>query len=116
MNSAGSLLPEGFEALEPFVSFWSVAGTANRERLRGTSTEQQRQAFYLACKDLLEPGLAMLDRKPLQQLNAQEQHLMNLLLSFAHVSIAVEIQRDAEPAHAVNRQFLRITRASADIP
>jgi hypothetical protein len=115
VSGAAPLLPAGFEALEPFVSYWAVAGSANRERLRGESTEQQRQAFYQACKDLLAPGLAALDRKPLDQLDAAEQRLMNLLLSFAHVSIAVEIQRDAEAAHAENRRFLRITRTSADI-
>jgi hypothetical protein len=114
MTAAGALLPAGFEALEPHVPYWAVDGTANRERLRGESSDAQRQSFYAACKDLLAPGLALLDRKPFAQFSEQEQRLMNLLLSFAHVSIAVEIQRDAEPAHAENRRFLKITRASAD--
>ena len=115
MSAVASSLPAGFEALEPFAPYWAVAGAANRDRLRGASTEAQRLAFYHACKDLLAPGLASLDRTPLAEFNEQQQRLMNLLLSFAHVAIAVEIQRDAEAAHAQNRQHLHITRAIADV-
>jgi hypothetical protein len=115
MSASQSLLPAGFEALEAFAPYWAVAGTAERDRLRGESSEAQRLAFYNACKDLLAPGLASLDRKPLAEFSEQEQRLMNLLLSFAHVSIAVEIQRDAEAGHAQNRKHLRITRAIADV-
>jgi len=38
---------------------------------------------------------------------------MNLLLSLAHVSLAVELQKDAETVHADFRRFMRITRTPA---
>ena len=115
MSSATSLLPPGFERLAPFVAAWSLAGAANRAQRRIESSEQERMAFYAAAKDALPAALAHLDRKPLAQLDAQETRLMNLVLSFAHVALAVEVQADAEAGHAQSRRHFTITRASADV-
>ncbi len=107
-------LPAGFESLEPFVADWAIAGANNRLRRRLASTESERVAFFHAAKDLVVPALDHLDRKPLAELDEQEQRLMNLLLSICHVSLAVEIQGDAEAMHAEGARHLRITRATAD--
>jgi len=40
--------------------------------------------------------------------------LLDLLLAFTHISLAVELQRDDEPQHAVFRHRMRITRSPAD--
>lgn len=109
-----SALPAGYEALEPFVAFWAVDGTANRDRRRGESSPDQRQAFFEATKGLVPQALAQLDGKPLNELDASEQRLMNLLLSFAHVTLAEEMMGKAEPRHARFRQHMRITRSPAD--
>ena len=116
MSTTGGLLPSGFEALEPFVESWAIDGAANRAHRRLVSNEAQRIAFFNAAKDLLPAGLAYLDRKPLEQFDEKEQRLMNLLLSLGHVAQAVEIQGDDEPRHALGRQHMKITRASADLP
>ena len=116
MSTTGGLLPSGFEALEPFVESWAIDGAANRAHRRLVSSEAQRIAFFNAAKDLLPAGLAYLDRKPLEQFDEKEQRLMNLLLSLGHVAQAVEIQGDDEPRHALGRQHMKITRASADLP
>ncbi len=107
-------LPEGFEQLEPYVESWSIAGAANRSRRRIDSSEQERVAFFNAAKELAGPALALLDQKPLDQLDDRETRLMNLILSLAHVSLAVEIQGDDEPKHAKNSRHITITRASSD--
>lgn len=107
-------LPEGFEQLEPFVEAWSIEGAANRSRRRIDSSEQERVAFFNAAKDLAGPALAMLDRKPLNEFDDRETRLMNLILSLAHVSLAVEVQGDDEPKHATNARYITITRASSD--
>lgn len=107
-------LPEGFEALEYFVGRWAVDGTANRDRRRGDSTEDERVAFFEAMKPLLPKALELLDRKGLDQFDESEQRLMNMTLSFAHVTMAVEMLGKAEPRHARFRQEMKITRSPAD--
>lgn len=115
MNTAQSLLPPGFEALEPFAARWAAASAAERDRLRTESNESDRVAFYDACKDWVGPALAMLDRKPLAGFDEREKRLMNVMLCFAHVAIAVEVQGDIEEQRAQARGHLRITRTSADL-
>ncbi len=107
-------LPEGFEVLEPFVERWAVDGAANRSRLRLDSAPEEREAFFHAASELAAPALELLDRKPLDQLDAAERRLMNLLLSLVHVSLAVEIQGDQEAFHARGARRIRINRAPSD--
>ena len=112
--SRESLLPAGFEALAPFVEFWAADTAAGRAHCRDASTEAERLAFYNAANELVPEALAFLDAKPLEQFDEREQRLMKLVLSFGHVAMAVELQREEEPRHARYRPFMRITRAPAD--
>lgn len=114
MSGMTSQLPPGFEALEPFAD-WAVAGANNRLQRRLTSREADRVAFFDAAKDLLPPALTYLDQKPLEQFDAAETRLMNLFLTFAHISLAVETQGDDEPKHAEGARHMTITRAPADL-
>jgi len=116
MNGKTSALPEGFESLAPFVEFWAADSAAGRADCRQRSDEEGRQAFYRAASPLVAAALDYLDSKPLPALDASEQRLMNLVLSFAHLAMAVELHREEEPRHARDRHFLRITRATADEP
>lgn len=114
MSAAKIGLPSGFEALEPFVEQWAIAGAAKRAERRMLSSETDRVAFFNAAKDLLPKALAYLDQKPLDQFDENEKRLMNMMLSLCHVSLAVEVQGDAEAKHAQSRQHMRITRAASD--
>ena len=114
MSAVSSLLPAGFVTLEPFVQSWALATTAERAQLRSDATEADRLAFYEAAKDLAPAALELLDRKALSAFDAREERLMNLMLSLAHVSLAVEAQGSDEPRHAAFRQHMRIVRSSAD--
>jgi hypothetical protein len=114
MSGASAGLPAGFEALEPFVSAWAAPTAAERSRLRLASCAADREAFFEAAKDLIAPALAVLDRKRRDQFDATEQRLMDLVLAFAHVAQAVEIQAEDEPKHARNSRAMRITRAPSD--
>jgi hypothetical protein len=116
VSAAGSLLPPGFEALEPFAGAWAVAGSGNRAQRRQDSTETERAAFYDAAKDKLADALAYLDKKPLDRFDEKEQRLMNLILCLAHVAMATEVLRDRESGHAQFRRHLTITRSPADGP
>ena len=115
MSGVQSQLPKGFETLEPFVAGWAIKGADARATRRLESTPAERVAFFEAAKPLLEPALAHLDRKPLDQFDASEKRLMDLVLSFAHVALAVETQGDDEPKHAKDARFLTITRAPSDV-
>ena len=114
MSTLNKLLPPGFDALEPFAETWAIAGAANRAKSRSGSNEADRNTFYQAAKDLLAPALEYLDQKLLKTLDEQEQRLMKLVLCFAHIAQAVEVQEDNEATHARLREALTITRASAD--
>lgn len=109
-----TILPAGFEALEPFVESWAIEGTANRARMRLDSSHENRTAFFAAAKDLVGAALERLDQKPLLQFDDSEKRLMNLMLSLVHVSLAVEIQSDDEAQHAASARHITITRAAAD--
>lgn len=110
----GNALPQGFETLEPFVERFALEGTANRARLRSESSAEERGAFHAAAKDLIPGALELLDRKPVDQLEGQEQTLLNLALAFAHIALAVELHGPDEEHHARMRETMRITRSPAD--
>jgi len=114
MNCSSNALPAGFETLEPFVSQWAVEGANNRLLARLDSTEEERTGFFNAARDLIPGALELLDKKPLAEHDESEKRLMLLVLSIAHVSQAVEIQRDDEPYHAKYARFITITQASAE--
>jgi hypothetical protein len=113
MSEAGSRLPEGFAALEVFVGDWAIASSAARAARRDDSGAAEQEAFYQGARDFLDPALTLLDGKPLDALDEKERRLLDLMLTFAHISIAVEVQRDFEPQHTVMRRHMRITRTPA---
>jgi hypothetical protein len=115
MSKLASRLPEGFAALEPFVDDWAIATSAARAARRDDSSAAEQEQFYNAAREFLDPALTLLDGKPLGKLDAGERRLLDLMLTFAHISIAVEVQRDFEPQHTVMRRYMRITRTPADL-
>ena len=115
MNKPSQRLPAGFEALEPFIDFWAVDTSAERSHCRDISDEASRRQFYDAAIGLIPQALDYLDTKPLNEFDESEQRLMKLALSFAHVSMAVELQKEVEPEHAAWRPFMQITRSTADL-
>lgn len=104
-----SALPSGFAALEPFVGVWNAPDLAARAGLRDDSSEAGRLAFHAAMRPLVMPALERLDGKPLDALDAAERRLLELLLAYPHVAMAVEVQSDAEAKHAASRRHMRIT-------
>lgn len=109
-----TVLPAGFESLEPFAARFALAGTASRAQLRSDTSAEERAAFYAAAKDLIGPALDMLDAQPLDGLDEAEQRLMNLCLAFAHIALAIEIQGPDEARHASLRANMKIVRSTAD--
>ncbi|GAA2558431.1 hypothetical protein [Mycolicibacterium diernhoferi] len=108
------LLPPGFETLEHFVDGWVFDNADDRLKRRLTSSEDERVAFFNAVKDRLQDGLTYLDKKPFAEFDDDENRLMQLFLSFAHIALAVEVQGDAEPKHAEGARFMTITQAPSE--
>lgn len=107
-------LPPQFAQLETFVSQWAAATASERAARRLHSSESERNAFFSAMQNVVNAALEELDKKKLTELNPAENRLMNLLLSFAHVALAEEIQRDHETRQAELRKHMTIKQASAD--
>jgi hypothetical protein len=112
--SAAPLLPSDFVLLEPYVERWALPTTAERAALRTASTPEERETFFAAAAPLLDPALDHLDGRALGAFSTQEQRLMNLMLSLAHVALAVEIQGPDETKSAPWRDRMRIDRSTAD--
>jgi hypothetical protein len=110
-----SLLPKDFETLNPYVAKWAVDGTANRAALRGDSSHVERQSFYDAAAPLLTAALDHLDATPLNALDAAQQRLMALMLSLAHVSLAIEVQGLGEEKHRITRDEMIMSRSSGGV-
>jgi hypothetical protein len=107
-------LPTSFVALEPFVARWAIASTAERCAARSNSTSDEREAFFVAAGPMLDAALDHLDHQPLEALSPEDQRLMDLMLSLAHVALAVEIQGPDEEKSAPWRDRMRIDRSTAD--
>ncbi len=112
--SAPTSLPAGFAALEPFAPRWALSTTAERAALRTASTQEEREAFFAVAAPLLDHALDYLDTIALDAFSAEEQRLMDLTLSLAHVALAVEIQGPDEAKSAPWRDRMRIDRSTAD--
>lgn len=112
--SDSATLPAGFESLEEFVSLWCVTSTAARAQRRFESSRDERKVFFDAMKDRQVAALDLLDRKPLRMLDEKEGRLLNLLLSFAHVALAIEVQGTEEERHRQMSRHMIVTRSVAD--
>jgi hypothetical protein len=108
------LLPAGFEALTPFVSTWAIEGTAARAQRRYESSREEREAFFSEARRHQSAALQLLDRKPLLDHDEQERRLMNLMLSFAHVALAIEVQGNQEEKHRHSSRHMVITTSVTD--
>jgi hypothetical protein len=110
-----SLLPDTFSDLESFAPLWAIEGSAARAALRGDSTKEQRDEFFRAAEHRLREALEYLDSKTLADFDAADRTLMNLVLSYAHVALAVEVQGGDEAKHAKWRPRMVLTRTPAGV-
>lgn len=108
-----TLLPRDFADLEPFAATWCLATEPERWEQRLAGTMDEMQAFYDATFPRAADAIAYCDRFPLDALPPDAQHLLELLLSLAMVSYAVEVWQQAEP---INAGAARIDRIAEPLP
>jgi len=86
-----TLLPNGFEALEPFVAYWDVPSSEMRMRRRSEASMEDIKAFYDAMAPRGEQILQYLERFKMDALPEREARLFRLLLALAQAAMAVEM-------------------------
>lgn len=85
------VLPHGFEDLLPFAARWSLGTTAERSQERHRSSMDDIRAFYDAMMPKAATALTYLDKVPYDgTMSAADRNLMNLYLSLAELTTAVE--------------------------
>src|SRR5207245_5964808 len=86
-----TLLPAGFEDLEPWVANWARPTRAERYEMRLAKTFAELGEFYDAIAARAEEAVAYLDTLELGDLPEDAQRLLQLLYSMILVSYAVNI-------------------------
>ncbi|NQV94474.1 MAG: hypothetical protein HQ482_04985 [Sphingomonadales bacterium] len=85
------ILPHGFEDLSPFAARWALGTTAERARERHNSSMDEIRAFYDAVFPKSSTALEYLNKVPYDgAMNVADRNLMNLYLSLAEITTAVE--------------------------
>ncbi len=110
-----ALLPDSHASLEPFAAAWALPTTAERATRRGSSTPEERQAFYDAVSPVAAQILDELDQWSLSELDDKQKRLLDLVLCFGHVALAIEIQGPDEAQHTQWRNRMIVTRSPADL-
>lgn len=108
-------LPPGFEALESLAQRWAVSDSNERMQVRWASDAAERQQFYDSTTPLLETALVYLDGRRGSRMSAEDTCLLDLILTLAHIALAVELQKDVEPRHARAHSRFSFDRAPAEM-
>lgn len=95
MNGS-SLLPSGFEMLEPFVSEWVLPDAVARMTKRQSSGIEVIRRFYDAMLPQGERALLYLREFQLEALPPEGERLLKLMLSLAEIAPAVEWYDDPQ--------------------
>lgn len=86
-----SILPSGFEDLEPFVSEWALPLESQRNQKRISSTMDQLQAFYDVILPRMEELVRYLDQFPLDEMPEEATRLLYLAFSLMEIAMPVEV-------------------------
>jgi hypothetical protein len=85
------MLPDGFEALEPFVAHWALPTESQRIQQRFATSMEAITAYYELMIERIDDILDYLDTFDLDAMPEPEQRLMNMALSLVEVANAVEV-------------------------
>ncbi len=104
MNSPSGILPPQFSELEAFAD-WALPTETARRQKRLNSSMDEIESFYRAVLPRLEEVLEYLNDFPLVNLKGPEKRLMDLTLSLAEVSAAMELY--GRPDHPFGIELTR---------
>ncbi|MFJ4376221.1 hypothetical protein ACIP1T_26850 [Pseudomonas japonica] len=101
-------LPQGFEALAPFLAQWNLRTSHERWISRAQTPYADIQRFYDAMMERVEDATRYLDQFPLNDMPEPEANLFRLLLGMSHAAIAVEMHQAAGIRNAPANHALEI--------
>ena len=108
-RDVGRQLPEGFEALEPWVEAFALPDSAARAARRQTSSIDALRAFYDQILPLAPQALEELGRRRLGALDAEWETLLKLLLSLAEIAPAIEWYGQPQVVDGFDAERFRLT-------
>jgi hypothetical protein len=88
-----SILPPGFEILDPFAADWALETQDQRYVKRRNTSAEALRAFYDAMLPHIEKILDEVDRYPLGTLPESHRPLYAMALSLAEIAPHVELYR-----------------------
>lgn len=102
-------LPAAFRDLEPFAAAWALPKESQRHAQRLASSMDELRAFYDAVVPRLEAILTYLNDFALDHLSREAENLLNLTLSLAEITPAVELFGQSEVPDAFDsRRFVPV--------
>lgn len=107
-------LPEGFQALEPWVAEWVLPDAVARMARRQSSDIADLRRFYDAVLPLGEAALEYLRQFQLGEMPPAAERLLKLMLSLAEVAPAVEWYGGPQVANGYPVSRIRFLRCIAD--
>ena len=112
--SNSATLPEGFEALEPFVADWALEGSLERMAKRRSTKMEDIRAFYDTAIANADRALAHLRAFKLGEVPPAEERLLKLMLSLAEIGPAVEWFDDPHVYDGFDATKIKYTRLIPD--
>jgi hypothetical protein len=107
-------LPQGFEALEPFVADWVLPDASARMAKRQACTIEQLRGLYDAVLPLGEKALDHLRQYQLGALPPEAECLLKLMLALAEVAPAIEWYNDPKVYDGFDISRIRYIRKIPD--
>lgn len=108
-----SALPEGFEALEQFLTSWCCDTSAERIKVRCESSMDDIRAFYDAMLDHADDALDLIETHPIGEMPDDVARLAKLVLGLAQASVAVELHGQPRAPDAPYPNSIRLVRSTA---
>lgn len=108
-------LPDGFEALAPWVETWALDGTAARAARRQASDYADLKAYYELALEYAPRALDYLRTKELGAMEPADETLLRMMLAFAEVTPAVEFYQQPQVIDGFPAEKFRIVDALPDL-
>lgn len=107
------MLPEGFEALTPYLDRWDVPTLSERWERRATASMSDIRAFYEDVRGVADEAMVAISAHPIDDMPEDVARLARLMLAFMSAAVAVEVIGAPRDPHSPYPHNIRILRGPA---